>query len=119
MATSQKAIRDKWFELRQTIRNEIAFRKDPLLLGKLILDIVSNNSKFPVKYKWPMIHVVIEEFEKTPMSHFNSDYLGKMYHDASIRQYQGYGRKAVYLRNGFRSLLSEVENRLNNMPGLG
>ena len=112
MAKSQKAIDDKWSELRRKIREELISRRDPLLWSLLILDIVANKSRLPNNLKLPMIHLVIQAFKDTPVTYFSWGYLETVNHDAMIRQHKGgYWKEAMYFRTAFTGLAEETELR--------
>jgi len=108
----EQIIRKKWWDLRRQIDAIINEPKDPLRWSWLLLEVIENKSRTPAKYKWPMIAVIIDGFKKLPVSKVNIKYLSALYDDASVRQHQGYGEKAKFMRGAYGELASVVEDKI-------
>lgn len=115
MAKSPQAIRDKWKEIRDNIQKEIDLRQNPCLWGRIALSVAENKEKLPIlNEKWPMSYAIVEGFKKTPLHHFDLEYLWQMRSHIRL-SYPARGSNTKYTNMSFRTLVSEADRRISRI----
>ncbi len=113
MAKSQTAVREKWFEIREAMRQELNSRQNPFLWVRLFQDIVDNNPSTPNKVKRKMLKEVLKIFTKTSMELFGWEYLGKLHEAIDWRQHKGYGKTIWYYYTYYGGMVNHIESWFN------
>lgn len=108
----EQTIRDRWWYIRRQIETNHRYPANPLQWSVLIREVIDNKKKLPTKYKFPMIFAVIEGFKKLPLVKVELGYLSVVYDDASVRRYQGYGKKARIIERAFCELAMTAESKI-------
>ena len=125
IAKRQRTVQRRTFgdlrgEMKTVLRtvNRNSSNANPNDWDRLILGVIRNRSKSPVKFKLPKIGIVLTEFDKLPAGKIDMGCLTAMYDTASIRQHQGrggerrFGSERWLMRETYGKLLSAVERKI-------
>lgn len=95
--------------------------KDPRDWDKLLLGVIENQSKAPIKFKLPQIDIILTEFKNLPITKTSPVYLSRLYDIASRRRHQGrgnprrFGTEAWFMKYAYCKLFTAVDDKLDKI----
>ncbi len=106
-------------DIRTVVRaiNRNTDNMDPHDWDRLILEVIRNQSKSPIKFKLPKIGIILDEFNKLPVGKIGFIHLTTMYNIALFRQHQGrgsekrFGSERWLMKDAYGKLLQAVQDK--------
>lgn len=99
--------------------NRNSDKKDPYDVDRLLLGVIDNRSRAPIKFKLPQIDIILTEFKSKVLGKVDPTYLSKMYDITSRRKHQGrgnprrFGTERWFMKYAYGKLFKIVYDELN------